>query len=65
MDTQMDKIETDWTSVILKKVGPTFFKFIANRLDKGCFCSGYLVCECSDNFICDGIKQHHFRVLNS
>ena len=29
----MDKIETDCIWVILKKGGPTFFKFVANRLD--------------------------------
>ena len=38
-ERDMDKIETDCVWVILKKVGPTFFKFTANRLDKGRFCS--------------------------
>ena len=33
----MDKIETDCIWVILKKVDPAFFKFMANRLNKGFF----------------------------
>ena len=33
----MDEIETDCSWVILKKVIPTFSKFIANRLDNGRF----------------------------
>ena len=31
--------------VILKKVGSMFFKFMANRLDKGRSCSDHLVCD--------------------
>ena len=30
----MDRIETDCISVIIKKVDPTFFKFMANSLTK-------------------------------
>ena len=30
----MYKIEKDYIWVILKKVGPTFFKIMTNRLDK-------------------------------
>ena len=33
----MNKIETDCIRVMLKKVGPTFFKFMANGVDKGRF----------------------------
>ena len=59
----MDKIETDCIFVILIKVGPTFFKFMANRLDKRRFCS-----ECDVTIILSVKKFHisyHFRVLNS
>lgn len=37
--TEMDKIEMDCFWEILKKVGLMFIKFMANCLDKGCFCS--------------------------
>ena len=39
MDGQMDKIETDCIWVILKKKTAQRPKFMANRLDKGRFCS--------------------------
>ena len=35
----MDRSETDCIWVILKNVGATFFKFMANHMDKGRFCS--------------------------
>ena len=41
----MDKIETGCIWVILKKVGPTFFKLMANRLDEGRFCAESLVMQ--------------------
>lgn len=50
--TQMEKIESDCIGVILKKVGPMFFKVMANRLHEGRFCS------CNTNFILKGILYY-------
>ena len=37
---------------ILKKVVPTFFKFMANRQDKGRFSKNHLICDAhNDNLI--------------
>ena len=42
----MDKIEKDCIWVMLKTIGPTFFKSMANRLDKtGRFCSELRGCD--------------------
>ena len=43
--TQVYKIEKDCIWLILKKVGQTFFRFIANRLNKGRFAHNHLVCH--------------------
>ena len=53
----MYKIETDYIWVILKKVGPTFSKIMADRVDKGLFFSHY-------HFVCDvtiilSVKEFH------
>ena len=57
-------IETDCIRVILKNIGQTFFKFMANHLDKGRFFSESSCLWCNDNFISKGIPHYHFRVLN-
>ena len=58
----MDKIETDCIWVILKKVGPTFFKFMASCLDKGrfFFSQNYLVCDLS---IILSVKEFHITIF--
>ena len=57
----MYKIETDYIWVILKKVGPTFFKIMTNRVDKGRFFS-------QNHFVCDvtiilSVKKFHITVF--
>ena len=59
----MDKIKTDCLWVILKKVGPTFFKFTANRLDKSRFCSDSFYLSCNDNIISKGIPVSSFKLV--
>ena len=56
----MDKIETDCIWVIFKNIAPTFFKFMANRLDEGPFCENHLVCDATII-----LSEYHFHVLNS
>ena len=52
----MEKIETDCIWVILKEVGPTFFKVMANHLHEGRFCS------CNTNFILKEILHYHLTL---
>ena len=55
--TRLKRIAFAW--VILKNVGLTFFKFMANRLDKGRFCSVSSCSRCNDNFISKEIPHYH------
>ena len=59
--TQMDKIETDCIWVILKKIGPTSFKFVmTNCLDKGRFYLESWCVWCNDNFL---VKEFHITIF--
>ena len=64
----MDKIETDCIWVVLKKVCPTLFKFIPNRLGKGRFNFAQnhrSFLWCNDNFISKGIPHSLFSLISS
>ena len=54
----MDKIDTDCIWVILKKVGPAFLKFMANRLDKGTLCSD----SCAVTIVLS-VKEFHYTIF--
>lgn len=62
--TEVDKIEMlECSWEILKKVGLMFIKFMANCLDKGCFCSESLSFWCKDDFISKIIPHYNSQVL--
>ena len=57
----MDKIETDCIWVILKNCWPTFFKFMANHLDKRrFFAQDHLVCDVT---ILLSVKEFHVTIF--
>ena len=59
--TQMDKIERDCIWVILpKEVGPTFFKFTVNRLDKGLFAQNHPVYDVTIILL---LKEFHVSIF--
>ena len=58
----MYKTDMDNIWVILKYVGPTFFKIMTKRLDKGSFFSESFRLCCNDNFIGKGIPHYHITI---
>ena len=57
----MDNIERDYIWVISKKVGPTFFKLMANRLDNVRFCTeSSVVCDVAIIF---SEKEFHITIF--
>ena len=60
--TQMDKIETECIWVILEKVDPTFFKLMANRLDKDSFFffQNHLGCDVTISL---SVKEFHITIF--
>ena len=56
----MNKTEADCIWVILKKVGPTFFRFMTNSWTKVLSAQNHLVC---DVMIIFSVKEFHITIF--